>query len=310
MTGATGLVGGEIVRYFLEQGYDVIGTSSSAFKSVCPRLTIVRFRLEAIEAAELRAGLAGCTALVHAAAVMPHSGDINDPDFARRMFQANIAGTFGLLQTAAAAGVPHAILIGRTAGYREVLGKEVREDSPPFTGDVYALSKLVCEEVATYFDRVGGIKTAVLRISAPYGPGYRVRSIVSTFVERALAGDDLELWGTGARLQTFTYVRDIARACGLAIGEGASGPYNIAGPRAVSMRELAETVVRVVGPARSRVVFSNRRDPNEDERTRVSIDRAAALLGYEPTFDLEAGIRDFVRILRRPRPPLWSPQPT
>lgn len=299
ITGGTGLVGGGVVQYFLESDWDVVmATSSHGLKPGHPRLRIVPFDLEAPLTAEIRDALTGCDAVVHAGAVMPHQGDGNDAAFARRLVTANAFGTFELLGLAEECGVSQAISIGRTAGYYRPDVPEILEGAPPSARDPYGLSKEMCEQVVDYFDRRGVLRAATLRISAPYGPGSRARSVIPLYVEWALAGKDLEIWGSGARAQTFTHVRDIARACLLGIQRNASGQFNIAGSRAVSMKELAETVVRAAGAKEARVVLGTRADPDETVRIRVSIDKARAELGYAPVVELEQGIGELIAYAR------------
>lgn len=309
VTGGTGLVGGEVVRHFLEAEWFVtMATSRSGLLSQHPRLTIVPFNLEQSVSGSISESLEECQAVVHCGAVMAHTAEAGDPCHAQRMVGANAGGTFGLLQMAAGLQVPQAITIGRTAGFSEPDG-EVSEQSPPKPLDPYGLSKQLSEHVADYFNARGLLRTATLRISAPYGYGSRIRSVIPVYIERALTGKNLELWGTGARSQTFTYVRDIARACELAILKQVSGPFNIAGSRPVSMLELAETVLLGVEDSGSRIVFTGKEDPGEDVRSRISIEKARSILGFDPAFDLSAGIAATLAEIRGGRTALWSTGP-
>lgn len=312
VTGGTGLVGGGIIRHFLENDWDVVmATSSRRLRAVHPRLCIVPFDLEAPITGELQTALTGCSAVVHAAALMMYMGKLDDAVFARRLLDANALGTYRLLEVAEKCGVSHVISIGRTAGYFDPKVAEIREEARPTTRDPYGLSKEMCEQAVDYFGRRSGLRSATLRISAPYGPGSRSRSVIPLYVEQALAGNDLEVWGSGGRAQTFTHVRDIARACLFGIEHGASGPFNIAGSRAVSMKELAETIVRVAGPTGARVALGTRPDPDEGVRIRVSIDKAREQLGYDPVVELEQGIRELVEFARNGDTRPWaSPEDT
>ncbi|CEF48507.1 unnamed protein product [uncultured bacterium] len=306
VTGGTGLVGSGIVRHFLAEGWDVVmGTSTPGLRPAHAALRIVPFHLSDPDTPVVRHALAGCTGVVHSAAMMPGTGSAADAAFAAQIVAANTIGTLGLLQAAAGAGVPHAALIGRTADHVDPAGADVREEAKSVPRGPYGLSKHLSEAVGEYMDRESSIGVAVLRISAPYGPGYRVRAVIPTYVERALAGEALEVWGTGARTQTFTYTADIARACALAIERRAAGVYNITGPEAVSTLALARAVLGAVGQTGSRIEHIDREDPGEADRVRISIDKARAELGYEPAYDLNAGLRELVAARRHGHAPLW-----
>jgi nucleoside-diphosphate-sugar epimerase len=307
VTGGTGLVGNGIVRHFLDEGWDVVmGTSTPGLRPVRAGLRIVPFHLSDPATAVVRGALAGCAGVIHAAAMMPAAGRAGDVAFASRIVAANTLGTLGLLQAASLAGVPHAVTIGRTAAHLDPARAEVREDAPAIPTGPYGLSKHLSEAVGEYMDRESSTRVAVLRISAPYGPGYRVRAVIPTYVERALAGETLEVWGSGSRTQTFTYTADIARACVLAIERRVSGVYNVAGPDAVSTLTLARAVLLAAGQTGSRIEHIDREDPGETVRVRVSIDKARTELGYAPAYDLDAGLRELVAALRSGREPLWS----
>lgn len=306
VTGATGLIGRQVVRHFLGTGRRVVmATSSKGIASTIPDLEIIPFDLSEPDTPTVQQALETCSALVHAAAVMPHDGDPADVAFSNRMLTLNVGGTFGLFQAAARAGVRQAVFVGGTAGHYDADLPEVREDSPPRAVGAYGLSKHLSELAAAHFDGQGEMRVASLRVSAPYGGPSRARAVVGVYIEQALAGKALEVWGTGARMQTFTHVRDIARACDLAISRCASGQYNVAGSGAISMKELAETVQRVVGRGQCKVIINQRPDPNEHVRIRVSIDKARQELGYEPQFNLEAGLRETVEAAYQ-QVALWS----
>lgn len=118
----------------------------------------------------------------------------------------------------------------------------------------------------------------VMRISAPIGRGMRKSAIASRFVEAALGEAPIRLWGSGTRQQNFISVADIAAFVYLALGSDVRGVFNVAARYPVSMRELAEAVIGVMGAGR--IEYADTPDPNERERADYDTTKAARLLGW------------------------------
>ena len=301
VTGGTGLVGGAVVRRFLDGGAAVtLATSTPGVRSRHPALTVVPFDLgwEAPPQALLDT-LAGCRAVVHAAALLPSGGLLRTPEGALHLYRLNAVGTLALMEAACRVGMDAFVFVS-TINLFGLSASTIDETTAPSPPDVYALSKLAGEEAAALFDRRGGTAFASLRISAPYGPRYRIRSVLPLFVENALAGRPLRLLGTGNRSQVFTHVDDIAAACAACIERRARGVFNVAGPGPVTMRALAETVIAALPDRGSRIEWSGDPDPDEGRIRSIDLSRARAELGFVPAFDVAAGVRALADAIAAP----------
>ena len=133
----------------------------------------------------------------------------------------------------------------------------------------------------------------VMRISAPIGRGMRKTAIASRFVEAALGEAPIRLWGSGARQQNFISVADIAAFVRLALGSDVRGVFNVAAPHPVSMRELAETVIDVMGAGR--IEYADTPDPNERERADYDTTKAQRLLGWVAQENLASMLAELKR---------------
>jgi nucleoside-diphosphate-sugar epimerase len=139
----------------------------------------------------------------------------------------------------------------------------------------------------------------ILRVSAPYGPGQRTRTVLRVFIERALADLDLMYHGSGKRQQDFTAAHDVADAIVCAVSKmDVNGIFNISNGNPISMRDLAELVVRVLS-SKSRIVPSGRPDSQEDYRALFDISKASRILRWHPTVSLEKGICQWAEYLRK-----------
>jgi len=99
------------------------------------------------------------------------------------------------------------------------------------------------------------------------------------------------LFGTGSRTQDFVYVDDVVQAMWEAYQQRACGIYNIASGQPVSMRELAKIVCDLVPDTKSKIIFSEKPDPQESYRGVFSIEKAKSDFGYLPKTNLRDGLR-------------------
>lgn len=294
VTGATGLIGNDACAYLTTKGHSVVRGVRESHPVVGK---YVLFELSDIESnAELDALLGEIDVLIHAAAKMPEPGEDQDAQFDDyERFNAN--ATYKLIDRAFSKGVKQFIYISGV-NVVDAAGSGMTEDAPYSFSGAYIVSKIAGELYSRYcMERGEGIAT-ILRVSAPYGPGYRRTSVVPLFCERAMRGENITLWGAGKRQQVFTYVRDISVACELAIQKGCGGIYNIAGARSTTMEELANLVIEAVGNSDSQVEYSGDDDPQEGRIRSVSIAKAKNELGYEPQYDMRRGLMEMIQNIK------------
>lgn len=304
LTGGRGMVGSEVLRHFRMQGWRVIVACSGRVESRDDAVDVIPFDLSAVvENTALEVAMRRATAVVHCAALLPSSGLLQTNAGARQLYGLNSQGSYDLMDMATRHDVRNFVYIS-TANLYGPSTTQIDETLKPTPTDSYMLSKLACEEAASMFGRSAKTRFTGLRISAPYGAAFSVKAVIPIFVQRALAGEALELQGSGQRQQVFTYVGDIARACFSAVVADASGICNIAGPGPVTMAELARSVIKAAGNADASIKFSGQPDPNEGARRQVSIAHAKRLLNWEPAYDLDRGLEAMVANLRNPPPPL------
>jgi nucleoside-diphosphate-sugar epimerase len=151
------------------------------------------------------------------------------------------------------------------------------------------------ERVGLELFPVRGLQFAALRICAPHNPGQNARTVLNIFIERALNGMPLLYHGTGSRQQDYSYISDIETAVSLVAVKRKSGIFNIAGGMPITMKRLAELVIRSVPNCKSEVKPSGREDPQEGSVALFSIERARDELGWATQVNLEEGLRRCVQ---------------
>jgi len=136
-----------------------------------------------------------------------------------------------------------------------------------------------------------------------FGPRMRPHDgrAIPTFMRQALENKPLTVFGDGSQTRSFCYVDDLIRGIVLLAESGEHLPVNLGNPQEMSLLELAETVIRVIGSA-SEIVFEAL--PVDDPQVRQpDITRARQLLGWEPEIGLDEGLRRMMATLGRETAP-------
>jgi dTDP-glucose 4,6-dehydratase len=165
---------------------------------------------------------------------------------------------------------------------------------------VYDEAKRYAEALTMAYHRQQGVDTAIVRIFNTYGPRMRPHDgrAIPTFVRQALENKPLTVFGDGSQTRSFCFVDDLIRGIFLLAESGEHLPVNVGNPNEMSLLELAETVIKVVG-SDSEIVFEAL--PVDDPQVRQpDITRARQILGWEPEIGLEEGVRRTVETLRAP----------
>ena len=156
----------------------------------------------------------------------------------------------------------------------------------------YDEGKRCAETLFFDYRRQHGLTIKVARIFNTYGPRMLLGDgrVVSAFIVQALRGEALQLHGDGGQTRSFCYVDDLIDGLVrlMNTGEEVTGPINLGNEQEISMRELAETVVRLTG-SRSKIVHSPKRDDDPRHR-RPSLRLAQETLHWAPSTPLEAGL--------------------
>jgi len=164
----------------------------------------------------------------------------------------------------------------------------------------YDEGKRVAETLFFDYHRQNKVDIRVMRIFNTYGPRMHPDDgrVVSNFIVQALAGRDITVYGDGQQTRSFCYVDDLIEGMvKLMETEGITGPINIGNPGEFTIRQLAESVIRLTGSS-SRIV--KKPLPSDDPRQRQpDIGLASKALGWEPSVKLEEGLRRTIEYFRR-----------
>lgn len=162
----------------------------------------------------------------------------------------------------------------------------------------YDESKRYAEALTMAYHRTYGLRTTIARIFNTYGPRMALDDgrVVPAFVDEALHGKPLTIFGDGSQTRSFCYVGDMVEGLYRLFFSDEREPVNLGNPVEMTVLEFAEQVRSAVG---SDVGFVFHELPeNDPKRRRPDISKARRILGWEPKVGLEEGMKKTIDYFR------------
>ena len=292
VTGGAGFVGATLVRRLVDSGHAVrvFDNYSTGDASYLAGVDAELVEGDIRAPAALDAALAGMDAVIHLAAAGSVVMSVQDPVM---NFDANVVGTFRVLDAARRAGVERIVQASTGGALIGDATPPVDERSLPKPISPYGASKLAGEGYAYAFSKAYGLRTVALRFANVYGPWSAHKQGAMTLFFRAIhAGEPLVIYGDGTSSRDYTHVDDIALALQLALeGDVPGGTVlHIASGVETTVAELARLCREAAGVPDHPVEYRARR-AGEVNRNFATYDLAEQMLGYKPSIDRETGIR-------------------
>ncbi|PPR64960.1 MAG: UDP-glucose 4-epimerase [Alphaproteobacteria bacterium MarineAlpha4_Bin2] len=165
----------------------------------------------------------------------------------------------------------------------------------------YDEGKRCAETLFFDYHRQHGLPIKVARIFNTYGPRMMPDDgrVVSNFIVQALRGEDITVYGDGGQTRSFCYIDDLVEGLIrlMDTSEKETGPVNLGNPVEMSIGELANRIIELVG---GRASIVHRPSPIDDPLQRCpDITRARALLDWEPNVELEEGLAKTISYFRK-----------
>jgi dTDP-glucose 4,6-dehydratase len=293
VTGAAGFIGSHLSEYLLDRGFSVIGMDNLATGNVA--------NIEQLFGRDFVFVKHDVTNYIAVVGPLDYIFNFASPaspiDYLKLPIQTLKVGSLGThncLGLARAKGAR--FLIASTSEvYGDPLVHPQREEywgnvNPIGPRGVYDEAKRFAEAITMAYHRAHGIPTRIVRIFNTYGPRMRVEDgrAIPAFLSQALRNEDVTVFGDGSQTRSLCYVSDLVEGIFRLMMSETSDPVNIGNPTELTMRQLAEQIVRITG-SRSKIV--ERPLPVDDpKRRQPDITRARTLLGWEPEVPLEQGL--------------------
>ena len=297
VTGGAGFIGSNIVHTLVSSGkrvrvLDNLSTGRERnLSDLADGIELVKGDIRDVET--VKKAVAGIRYILHLAALPSVSRSVADPVSTNDV---NIGGTLNILVQARDAGVERVVFSSSSSVYGDLPVLPKREDMMPTPRSPYALSKLTGEHYARLFFSLYGLKTFALRYFNVYGPRQDPKSqyaaVIPKFIGALSADRAPTIHGDGGQTRDFTFVDDVVNAnlcCCTAPEKAAGGIFNVGGGRRVSVNDLAEKMMEIMGKRIEPV--HDAPQPGDVRDSQADYTRASELLGWSAKVVFDEGLR-------------------
>jgi len=297
ITGGAGFIGSNLSHSLYEDN-DVIvidNLLTGHFENISDIADKIRFVKDDLKNLEmLKQEFDSADYVFHQAALPSVQRSVEDPVTSNRN---NIDGTLNVLVAARDCGVRKVVFASSSSVYGDTPTLPKREEMKPNPKSPYAITKLAGEYYSRVFSEIYGLKTVSLRYFNVFGPrqdpNSQYAAVIPLFITRILKKEPPIIYGDGTQTRDFTFVKDVVRANLLAAESRAEGVFNIACGRQITLNDLADQIMKVVGIKMDKVYESPRTGDIKDSLADIS--SAREKLGYDPKFDLNSGLRETIK---------------
>ncbi|WP_263380903.1 NAD-dependent epimerase/dehydratase family protein [Granulicella paludicola] len=294
ITGVAGFIGSHLAEALLAQGHAVRGFDSLA----TGKLSNIPSGVDFIEAnlADASAVVSACRgvdAILHQGALPSVPRSVKEP---RPSHNANIEGTFNVLEGARAAGIKRVLYAASSSAYGNQPGFPRVETMKPEPIAPYPVQKLTGELYMQSYARVYGMETVCLRYFNIFGPRQAPDSpysgVIAKWALNMLRNEPCVMQGDGTQSRDFTYIANAVSANLLALNAPAANVagrvFNVACGERFSLNHTYEVLARLTGQTAPPV--NTERRSGDIDTSLADISAAKEAFGYEPLVSFEDGL--------------------
>jgi len=303
VTGAGGFIGSQLVESLVQDGAEVrafVRYNSRGDAGLLRQLPAEVIRQLDVVAGDLRDTAAvdravrGVDFVFHLGAIISIPYSYKHP---METAETNFMGTLNVLMACLSHDVERLIHTSTSEVYGTAQFTPMDESHPLQGQSPYSASKIGADKLVESFYRSYNLPAVTVRPFNTYGPRQSARAVIPTIITQALTEDCIHLGNLDAR-RDFTYVRDTVNGFVLAAqaGDVAGQELNLGTGADISIGELAEQIIRLVGRPVEIVTAPERMRPEKSEVRRLLSDNGLArrALGWEPAYSLEDGLRETI----------------
>ena len=294
ITGGAGFIGSHIAEHFNGKAeIRVLDNLRSGYLHNLEGLDVEFIKGDVRDRAAVAKAVEGCDYVFHLAAM------ISVPESMFKMEECvdiNVNGLLTVLEESAKAGVKKLCFSTSAAIYGDNPEVPKVETMIPEPKSPYAITKLDGEYYCNIFTQTGKLKTACLRYFNVFGPRQDPKSAyaaaVPIFTAKAIANEDITIFGDGEQPRDFIYVKDIVEANVFMATHDFTGVYNIAYGGRITINDLVKQIMEVTH-SKSRVLHLDER-PGDVKHSMAGIEKLKST-GFRPKYNFAYGMEQTIR---------------
>jgi UDP-glucose 4-epimerase len=291
VTGGSGFIGSHIVEHYQGKAEEirVLDNLRTGYRKNLDGLDCTFIEGSVTDRELVRQAVQGVDYIFHMAALVSVPESMAKPG---ECVDINVHGLLNVLEEASAAGVKKLVFASSAAIYGDNPTVPKLESMLPEPKSPYAITKLDGEYYLGMFQSEGRLETTAIRFFNVFGPRQDPKgayaAAVPIFIEKAIKGEDITIFGDGEQTRDFIYVKDIVGALTFAAETpGVTGVFNAGYGGQITINRLAGQLVANAGSA-SKVLHAPER-PGDVKHSRASADKLLAA-GWKPRHTLEEGL--------------------
>ena len=298
ITGGAGFIGSHIAEYFNNKAeIRVLDNLRSGYKHNLDGLNVEFIEGDVCDRAAVKAAMQGVDYVFHLAAM------VSVPESMFKIAECvniNIHGLLNVLEEAAAAGVKKLCFSTSAAIYGDNPIVPKVESMIPEPKSPYAITKLDGEYYCNMFTREGRLQTACLRYFNVFGPRQDPKSAyaaaIPIFTAKAVANEDITIYGDGEQTRDFIYVKDIVEANVFMAMNDFTSVYNIAYGQKITINDLVQEILKATN-SQSKVVHLDER-PGDVKHSMAAVDKLKST-GFVPKHTFAEGMKKTIEFFSR-----------
>lgn len=296
VTGGSGFLGAHMVRALLAAGHQIKNIDLEPSRDSDNenfRTVIADIR----DSEKMKQEITDADVVFHFAGLIEAGESVKFP---QKFIDYNISGTLSVLEAMKTNNIKTIIFSSSAAVYGEPLNIPITEDDRSIPINPYGMTKLAMEGLISSYVELHGFTGIALRYFNLYGPGENHQPethAMPNFIKQVYENRDVEIFGNGEHQRDYIHVSDIVDAHLKALDFALKNPnqyhyMNLSTEKPSTTKEIAETIIRVMGSNSKIVNLPNR--PGDPLVLYASAQKAHELLGWEAQVGLKDGIKETV----------------
>ena len=308
VTGADGFIGSHLVDLLVDEGYDVRAfVYYNSFNTWGWLDTFPKEKLAKIEIFQgdirdpngVKEAMKGVDTVFHLAALIAIPFSYHSPD---SYVDTNVKGTLNVLQAARQLGTERILVTSTSEVYGTAQYVPIDENHPLQGQSPYSATKIGADKIAESFYRSFNLPITIVRPFNTFGPRQSARAVIPTIISQLIAGKEEIKLGSLTPTRDFNYVKDTANGfLQIALAKDTIGEVvNIATQKEISIKELADELIRQINPKAKIVCDEQRLRPEKSEVNRLlgKNEKILAMTNWKPKYTFEEGLAETIEFIK------------